>query len=414
MVCGVNFSNMSSWQYSPFGAAGYVSPSITAPVDTLGSQNDIALYWNNAGVDRAVADSEALTYSIVPMLIQLKADISKYWQGLMTSNNSSSNWTFNPIERHNPFTIEYRSGANSASETTKIKETEILAGLEKMGRGKAVSDVMNQEIEVDGVKTTLLKHLMDLVEEYRKDPANARLSEENYNKIWDIVDRYIQNGDLSTQDIKTLLEIARDPDATSGTDDDDATSSDYAKRPLRNAQVVASPDTSVDPIVQNIIDSMYCWGTKKNDLSSSLEEVNKNNILEVLNGFEEKSKFKKRGGNMTLIEKIFDEMNGWDGSTWFMSRDKAKPYVTDLSKKLIERTQELIESGYCDEQTVKDFNELISNLNATIARAGDNKNAKDYKKPIINAFDALVEKLTTVEASVYKEYDKALEEGNVQ
>ena len=221
MVLGVNgYGNM--WQYSPFGAAGYVSPSITAPVDTLGAQNDMALFWNNAGVDRAVADSAALTYSIVPILKQFQADISKYWQGLMTSNNSSSNWTFNPIERHNPFTIEYRDGAKTPSETTKIKETEILAGLEKMGRGKAVSDVMNQEIEVDGVKTTLLKHLMDLVEEYRKDPANARLSEENYNKIWDIVDRYIQNGDLSTQDIKTLLEIARDPSSTSADDGNDS------------------------------------------------------------------------------------------------------------------------------------------------------------------------------------------------
>ena len=404
MVLGVNgYGNM--WQYSPFGAAGYVSPSITAPVDTLGAQNDMALFWNNAGVDRAVADSAALTYSIVPILKQFQADISKYWQGLMTSNNSSSNWTFNPIERHNPFTIEYRDGAKTPSETTKIDETEILSGLEKMGRGKAVSDVMNQEIEVDGVKTTLLKHLMDLVEEHRKDPANARLSEENYNKIWDIVDRYIQNGDLSTQDIKTLLEIARDPDATS---------SDYAKRPLRNAQVVASPDTSVDPIVQNIIDSMYCWGTKKNDLSSSLGEVNKNNILEVLNGFEEKSKFKKRGGNMTLIEKIFDEMNGWDGNTCFLQRDKAGSYVSELAESLIIRTQELIESGHCDEQTAQELNNLISNLNSEIGKANGHNNAKPYKESITKAFDALVEKLTTVEASVYKEYDKALEEGNVQ
>lgn len=404
MVLGVNgYGNM--WQYSPFGAAGYVSPSITAPVDTLGAQNDMALFWNNAGVDRAVADSAALTYSIVPILKQFQADISKYWQGLMTSNNSSSNWTFNPIERHNPFTIEYRDGAKTPSETTKIDETEILSGLEKMGKGKAVSDVMNQEIEVDGVKTTLLKHLMDLVEEYRKDPANARLSEENYNKIWDIVDRYIQNGDLSTQDIKTLLEIARDPDATS---------SDYAKRPLRNAQVVASPDTSVDPIVQNIIDSMYCWGTKKNDLSSSLKEVNKNNILEVLNGFEEKAKFKKRGGDKTLIEKIFNEMNGWDGNTCLLQRDKAGKYVRDLAEYLIIRTQELIESGHCDEQTAQELNNLISNLNSEIGKANGHNNAKPYKESITKAFDALVEKLTTVEASVYKEYDKALEEGNVQ
>ena len=409
MVLGVNgYGNM--WQYSPFGAAGYVSPSITAPVDTLGAQNDMALFWNNAGVDRAVADSAALTYSIVPILKQFQADISKYWQGLMTSNNSSSNWTFNPIERHNPFTIEYRDGAKTPSETTKIDETEILSGLEKMGKGKAVSNAINAKITLgDGTETTLLKRLMGLVDEYTTDPENARLSEENYNKIWDIVDKYEKDGKLSTEDIRTLRKIALCPESTN-----EDTDKDYAERTPRNTAVVAAPDTEVNPIVQNIIDSMYCWGTKKNDLSSSLEEVNKNNILEVLNGFEEKSKFKKRGGNMTLIEKIFDEMNGWDGSTWFMSRDKAKPYVTDLSKKLIERTQELIESGYCDEQTVKDFNELISNLNATIARAGDNKNAKDYKKPIINAFDALVEKLTTVEASVYKEYDKALEEGNVQ
>lgn len=409
MVLGVNgYGNM--WQYSPFGAAGYVSPSITAPVDTLGAQNDMALFWNNAGVDRAVADSAALTYSIVPILKQFQADISKYWQGLMTSNNSSSNWTFNPIERHNPFTIEYRDGAKTPSETTKIDETEILSGLEKMGKGKAVSNAINAKITLgDGTETTLLKRLMELVDEYTTDPENARLSEENYNKIWDIVDKYEKDGKLSTEDIRTLRKIALCPESTN-----EDTDKDYAERTPRNTAVVAAPDTEVNPIVQNIIDSMYCWGTKKNDLSSSLEEVNKNNILEVLNGFEEKSKFKKRGGNMTLIEKIFDEMNGWDGSTWFMSRDKAKPYVTDLSKKLIERTQELIESGYCDEQTVKDFNELISNLNATIARAGDNKNAKDYKKPIINAFDALVEKLTTVEASVYKEYDKALEEGNVQ
>ena len=404
MVLGVNgYGNM--WQYSPFGAAGYVSPSITAPVDTLGAQNDMALFWNNAGVDRAVADSAALTYSIVPILKQFQADISKYWQGLMTSNNSSSNWTFNPIERHNPFTIEYRDGAKTPSETTKIDETEILSGLEKMGRGKAVSDVMNQEIEVDGVKTTLLKHLMDLVEEHRKDPANARLSEENYNKIWDIVDRYIQNGDLSTQDIKTLLEIARDPDATS---------SDYAKRPLRNAQVVASPDTSVDPIVQNIIDSMYCGGTKKNDLSNALLEVNKYNVLEILNGFEEKAKFKKRGGDKTLIEKIFNEMNGWDGNTCLLQRDKAGKYVRDLAKYLIIRTQELIESGHCDEQTAQELNNLISNLNSEIGKANGHNNAKPYKESITKAFDALVEKLTTVEASVYKEYDKALEEGNVQ
>ena len=183
---------------------------------------------------------------------------------------------------------------------------------------------------------------------------------------------------------------------------------------MRNAQVVASPDTSVDPIVQNIIDSMYCWGTKKNDLSSSLEEVNKNNILEVLNGFEEKAKFKKRGGDKTLIEKIFNEMNGWDGNTWLLQRDKAGKYVKDLAESLIIRTQELIESGHCDEQTAQELNNLISNLNSEIGKANGHNNAKPYKESITKAFDALVEKLTTVEASVYKEYDKALEEGNVQ
>lgn len=406
------YGNMYNWQYSPFGAAGYVSPSITYPVDTLGSNNDMALFFNNAGVDRFVADSTYLSNAVMPSLNNIMANMAQSWQNMMLNiSRGNSSWNFGTINGNNPFSIEYRNGVSSGNGSQKIKESEIISGLEKMGKGKAVSEIMNQKITLeDGTEITLLERLLDLVNEYRKDPENAELSEENYNKIWEIVDRYTKNGDLSTADIKVLKNIALDPGSKADKND---TTKDITERPYRNGMVVAAPDTAVNPIVEKIMDSMYCGGTKKNDLENSFLEINKDNVLEILNAFEEKSKFKKRGGDMTLVEKIFDEMNGWDGNTWFMTRDKAKVYVSHLSEKLIERTQELIASGNCDDQTIKEFNELISKLNGALAEAGDSKNAKPYKEKISNAFNALAEMLTAVEKDVYKEYDKALDEGNL-
>ena len=410
MVLGVNgYGNM--WQYSPFGAAGYVSPSITAPVDTLGAQNDMALFWNNAGVDRAVADSAALTYSIVPILKQFQADISKYWQGLMTSNNSSSNWTFNPIERHNPFTIEYRDGADGASDSTKIKETEILAGLEKMGRGKAVSDVMNQEIEVDGVKTTLLKHLMDLVEEHRKDPTNARLSEENYNKIWDIVDRYIKNGDLSTQDIKTLLEIARDPSSTSADDGNDS------KDPGKPTVI---PE-KVEAIVNDFKDAIIGAGTDTKKLGNAVEAVNKDNILEVMEEYSRYVRAHKPSEKDNLIEAILADCRLWGGGdsdgwdmvfngpvmkkilrgAWFAKQgDDAKPRLEFIQEALIDRANELIKNYGEECGITKEDIQAFTLPQEESYRYFDKKRDDDA---ILKSFNTFIAKLQAAEKAVYGE-----------
>lgn len=404
------YGNMYNWQYSPFGAAGYVSPSISYPVDSLGALNDVMLFNNNAGVDRLVADSTMLYNTTMPMLNQFMANMGQYWQQMMLNmSNGSSSFNIGTVQGHNPFKLEHRTGgADGASDSGKIKEGEILSTLEKMGRGDAVSDVMNKEIDIDGEKTTLLKRLMELVSEYRNNP-DARLSEENYNKIWEIVDRYQKNGDLSTEDLKTLMAIVKDPSSTTSKTDTD---------PVRERTTVVTPE-QIEAVVTDFKDAIIGAGTNTKKLGNAVEAVNKDNILEVMEAYSRYVRAHKPSEKDNLVEAILDDCRLWGGGDtnawnaifdgpvvnkifrgkWFAKQgDDAKPRLEFVQKALIARANELIKN-YGEEYGIT--KEDVKAFTLPTEESYGYFDEKRDDETILKSFNTFIEKLQAAENAVY-------------
>ena len=397
-----------SWAYDMFGSSGLISPSIMSPNDTLGAINDAKLFGNIFAVD-ALATSSAMLSNTAPIMMnQFWANLAKYWQQMMMNlqNTMSTDITqtlpggqtpSNPV---NPIT----------NPTGRISENRIVTILDRIGK---LDDRLQTEGEFDGKKMTYLDRLKDLLDEYRKDPENARLSKENYEKIWDILSDCYKTGVLSSENWAALKKIAENPGESTTPAGSNSNNNGFTgvARPDRNVQAISGKENGIDQIASNYFEAMSGPGTTNDLMKNASKEVNKDNVLEVINEY---NKINQYDDGLTLIEKIFDDFNGWGKGVKthiFTRRENARPYVLKLKDSLKERTENLINSGNCDEKTVKLLQEKLDKLETEITALDTKLGNKDEISNddgtnIIDAFDELVKELNTVESSLYKEFDE--------
>lgn len=381
-----------TWQYDMLGAAGYVSPAILAPNDSLGALNDTLLYNNNAGVDRLVADSTYLYNAAIPSMHQFMANLSKRWQEMMLQIQSQ--WQ-NPVGNINSTTnINASNNASAANNNGTLNEDKIISTLEKMGSGDAVSDRVNQKITVDGKETTILRRLIELCNEYRKDPDNARLTKDNYETIWAIADKYAKNGTISSEEFATLKRIALDPKVGSENEPEDNTP---VSTPMTEIAEHKKSDVSYKNNVTNIAteykDALYSWGTDYAHLEAATNGINADNVVEVFDEFYNKYGI---GEGETLIDAIYNDFDDWTNSWYGITG--AAPTFKALHDTLVQRAQNHIESfGDKDgklQKAIDDFNTAFNSIN--------DDNYDDKHQALKTMFSNMIQAIKTAEAETLK------------
>lgn len=394
------------WPYEMMGAASYVSPSILSPNDSMGALNDTMLFNNNAGVDRLVNDSTYLYQNTMPMMNNFMANMAKYWQEMMLN---MSKIRAGIVGGAGGAGGSGAVGSGSSVGSGKLSEDKIISTLEKMGAGDAVSDRVNQKITVNGKETTILRRLIELCDGYRKDPENAEISKENYETVWEIAGRYAKNGTISSEDFATLKKIALDPKSS---DKPEEKEEKVAARPVGNIRERANKSTGIDQIADDFFEAMDGCGTDKPLMRKASQNVNKDNVLEVVDSFNKKNKYKD---GLNIIEKIFDDMDDWGSQTYWLTDDAAKPFVTDLSTALVERTQQFIKNAGADKEVNKELKDAVDALNLAISNAGDAEDLDDNsRKNIAKLFMDLHTKLSTAEKAAYEKFDEQMEYGEIQ
>lgn len=319
---GMSNAYSNSWQWDM---------QSSAPNDMLGALNDINLFQNGAQVGRTVDSAAYLSMKVPPMLENFSANLAKVWQE-MIMKISSGKPNINIIDT---------TTTDNTKKDSKLEEGKIISTLEKMGSGLAVSDRINQEITIkdkDGndVKTTILRRLIGLCDEYRKDPKGAEITKENYEKIWEIAGKYAKTGDVSSEDFAILREIALNPGGKKDDDDDDATEpvttplSDIAEA-KKNSEAYK---TEVNNTATEFKDALFGWGTKYDHLDTAINSINAENIVEVFDKYYTKYGI---GEGETLVESIYNDFDNWT-NTWYGATGSA-PTFTAIHDALVERAQ---------------------------------------------------------------------------
>ncbi len=388
-------TSLSPWSYSLF--PGVTGSNITYPSDSASIWNDKQLFNFDSDANRLLNGSTALCQQLIPAMDKWYADVAATFQKLMMSIQSGNS------------TVKVDNKTDNLDSTGKLKEGQILNEITKMGSGASTKDRMGVEVtfkDKDGneQKTTLLRRVISLLNDYRLNPDKAELTKENYEKIWSIAETYAKTGDLSTDDYKTLLEIAKNPGTSvSGKKEDKdekvvTPASDEANA-KKTGETGAVFKQGVNAAVDGYKNGLIGWGTKYEQLDAGQAEVNADNVVEVYDEY-----YKQVGINQgeTLIDSIYNDFDNWTDGV-FTSGSGSR--FTAISDKLAERANNLIEkyaekSGLT-EADVEAFKNDIGSVNQ------DNYGSK--KQFLSDTFKNFVAKIKGAEAKLVKDEKDAAE-----
>lgn len=400
---GMNFNGMNAlafafprtigpntWQYDMFGANGGVSPSIMSPNDRAGAYNDMQLFNFSCDANSMLNNSAFLAQQSIPLLQNLNATLAAAWQKMIESISKGGNVQTNITSNIN--------NNNNANNNKKIGEDQIISTLEKMGAGDAVSDRVNQEITIkdkDGkeTKTTILRRLISLCDEYRKDPKNAELSKENYEKIWEIANTYAKTGTISSDEFATLKEIALNP----GGKKEDTEDPETEETPLSDIAKAKETDEAYKSEVLNTAtefkDALFGWGTKYDHLDTAVNSINEDNIIEVYDKYN-----KKYGINEgeTLIDSIYNDFDDWTNS-WYGITGSASTF-TAIHDVIAKRASNHI-AKYGDEGDK--LQKALDNFNSRFEAINDD-NYDSKKGELKSMFSDIINAIKTAEADTMK------------
>ena len=390
-----NAVNRNTWQWDM---------SASRPNDILGALNDISIFQNGAQVAGLVNSAAAMEMNLLPMVQNFQAQMAQMWQ-MMMANMQSGNFNIDWSKIVDPSKKPETKSTTGNAE--KIAESKIISTLEKMGSGKAVADRMNQEITVkdkDGkeVKTTVLKRLLELCNEYRKDPENAQLSKENYEKIWQIVSNYEKNGDISTDEFKELLEIAKNPSGEKPEDKKEKKVETPLTDNVDKKKSEPQYNKEVADAAEYFKKSLYGWGTDHDQLRAALNAVNADNIVEVYDKF-----YSEYGINKgeSLVDAIYSDFDDWTDNDFWNITGSANVF-NSISEKLVTRAENHIsEYGDTEDNALRT---AIDNFKSAFAGINDD-NYDSKKAEISKMFKDMVDAIKTAEANKLAEEKKAKE-----
>lgn len=376
------------WSYSLFNA----SPTVSYP------ENADSAYWDkqrfNFGSDATslLNGSASLCSQLMPALQEWQAGIAKQFQEIMMKIQSANGTT-------NVGDVDGTSSSSSGG-TKKLKEGQIIATLNKMGGDSGVKDRFNKEITIkdkDGKeeKTTLLRRLVGLTKEYQENPDDCELSTANYRLVWDIAGKFAETGELTTEDYKILLDIAKNPGGSKANKDEDDKGTKV--RPNSGDRTSEKITSITNDLIDGIENGGY-WGTDKKKIANALDPDNgikKGNVLEVLDTYKKKM-LAHPNEKQDLISGLLDDFGGWgsgDATGWSlgMGSDDAKPRLEGIRIALVERAKAFIkENDKTKEITKADIDAFV---------LPESRNDETIK----SMFNSFIEKLKAAEEAVYKD-----------
>lgn len=376
------------WSYSLFNA----SPTVSYP------ENADSAYWDkqrfNFGSDATslLNGSASLCSQLMPALQEWQAGIAKQFQEIMMKIQSANGTT----------KVDGADGTSSSSSggTKKLKEGQIIATLNKMGGDSGVKDRFNKEITIkdkDGKeeKTTLLRRLVGLTKEYQENPDDCELSTANYRLVWDIAGKFAETGELTTEDYKILLDIAKNPGGSKANKDEDDKGTKV--RPNSGDRTSEKITSITNDLIDGIENGGY-WGTDKKKIANALDPDNgikKGNVLEVLDTYKKKM-LAHPNEKQDLISGLLDDFGGWgdgDATGWSlgMGSDDAKPRLEGIRIALVERAKAFIKEN--------DETKGITKADIDAFVLPESRNDDTIK----SMFNSFIEKLKAAEEAAYKD-----------
>ena len=401
-----------SWAYDMFGSSGLISPSIMSPNDTLGAINDAKLFGNIFAVDALATSSAMLSNTAPVMMNQFWANLAKYWQQMMMNLQS----TMPTISQTTPGAQTPSNPVNPITNPTgRISENKIVTILDRIGK---LDDRLQKEGEFDGKKMTYLDRLKDLLDEYRKDPENARLSKENYEKIWDILSDCYKTGVLSSENWAALKKIDENHGESTTPANNNTQTGGVTTR--SNNYEAGHTAANNGQIAETFFEALDGAATNQKDLAEACQKTDKYNVIEVIDEFNKRNNFEN---DETLIEAIFDDCQAWGNgvSKWYQfgtSADDAKPYVESLTNNMIQRAADISELPNCSKETKENLKEKTEALKNAIENIETKNNfwtfslsyskktiTEESKNAIIKAFNELHAAIKAAEIEVYGKED---------
>lgn len=378
------------WSYSLFNA----SPTVSYP------ENADSAYWDkqrfNFGSDATslLNGSASLCSQLMPALQEWQAGIAKQFQEIMMKIQSGNGTT--------KVGGADETSSSSTGSTKKFKEGQIIATLNKMGGDSSIKDRFNKEITIkdkDGneEKTTLLRRLVGLTKEYQESPDDCELSTANYRLIWDIAGKYAETGELTTEDYKILLDIAKNPGSSKADKEEKDDEKPNKIRPNSDKRTSEKITSITNDLIDGIENGGY-WGSDKKKIAGALDPdkgINKDNIIEVLGSYKKKM-LAYPNEKQDLISGILDDFGGWGdgdatGLTLFIGSDDAKTRLEGVRIALEERAKAFIKENGEDKG--------ITNADLEAFVLPESRNDETIK----SLFNSFIEKLKAAEEAVYKD-----------
>src|SRR5574344_1545286 len=410
---GLNLGSMSSyypnpWQYAIFPQG--TSSSVMSPSDPMTVSNDSAQLGFDYDVTSLLYGSNALANQLIPMMKKWQAQQAEMYQKFMTGISSGTNTN-----------IESRfSDPDKIDGTRQIKDTQVADTIAKMGASSGTAERMNKEItykDKNGKeqKTTLLRRLIELSKQYIEnpdDPDKVEISDENFKKVWDIAGKFAKTGELSREDYKTLIDIAKNPGGASAADEKDK-KKDKKAEPVARSAAYADGHAAAEgnaAVADTFLSAMDGAGTNKGEMKSACESTSKYNVIEVFDKFKSINSYSK---GESWIDAVFDDCDNWGSgeSKWYCfgcDDDDAKPFVEKLSTAMIERASDIKDLENCSDATKNDLNAKAKALQAALTaadnRSKDNKNSdlsEELQNNIKKAFKDLHQALKNAENEEY-------------
>ena len=424
MVIGIGVNGNNNYWIPDSAITGYSAMptslwsydfSAMSPQDSLGTWNDSGLFNFDWATNNLVNQVAMFNAKWMPILNKYMSNMSAWYQNSMMNLSSGTNVNIGQLPPVNNTTNPTVNNGKSSGFADKIDESDVSAFIGRLGSDPKWQAALGGKIKLeDGTETTILQRLMDLINDYMIN-ENPELSEEEFNKIREIAGKYAKTGKIDRDDFITLKKIVESHTTKIGEkeskeDTEEDTDSNAVTRPNQNIIERAQSAYGYKKTAELYFEAMDGAGTNKTELAKASKATTKYNVVETIQTFNEHNEM--NGDGLTLPEKIFDECNNWgtgNNHGWLTQNgwgdDDAKPFIKRIKESLVSRTNDLIDSGYCDEETIKNLKNAVQNMESSFNGVSGNDLTKEDKDSVSDAINNLFTTLHSVEQAVYKKFD---------
>ncbi len=221
---------------------------------------------------------------------------------------------------------------DNLSEAQKDEIEKMLKQLkEQENKLKEITESKNLDPQTAFEKVTEIEHSV------------SKLTREILKKLNEMEPKKTQDGD----DDDDVDEV--DHSDGDGDDDDDVDETDGKEKPEKTKKKEKDENFSEDvqAAIDQVYDAMYCWGTKDKQLEEILEQINKDNVMELMLGW---NKYHSAEKGESFMEAFM----------WDADHGQKKKYCRQIARALRVKAEELGVYDKCQNDFAKIDKELGS------------------------------------------------------